>query len=58
MLGNWSFGDYFKAEAIEWAWQLLTDVWGIEPDKLWVTVFAGDEKDGISKDTEAAGLPF
>ncbi len=56
MLGNWSFGDYFKAEAIEWAWELLTDVWGIDPDSLWATVFAGDEKDGLPKDSEAAQL--
>ena len=56
MLGNWSFGDYFKAEAIEWAWQLLTDVYGINPDLLWATVFAGDEKDGSEPDDEAAQL--
>jgi alanyl-tRNA synthetase len=54
MLGNWSFADYFKAEAIEWAWELFTDVWGIEADKLWATVFAGNEKDGLPKDKEAA----
>ena len=47
MLGNWSFDDYFKAEAIEWAWELLTKVWGIEPDNLWATVFAGDQADGL-----------
>jgi alanyl-tRNA synthetase len=56
MLGNWSFDDYFKAEAIEWAWELLTEVWGIDPDKLWATVFAGDEADGLPKDDEAAEL--
>ena len=56
MLGNWSFGDYFKAEAIEWAWNLLTWVWGINPDQLWVTVFAGDEADGLPIDDQAAKL--
>jgi alanyl-tRNA synthetase len=56
MLGNWSFGDYFKAEAIQWAWELLTKVWGIDENKLWVTVFAGDQKDGLQKDEEAAEL--
>jgi alanyl-tRNA synthetase len=56
MLGNWSFDDYFKAESIEWAWELLTKVWGIEPDRLWATVFAGDEADGLPKDEEAASL--
>ncbi|MBN2132596.1 MAG: alanine--tRNA ligase, partial [Sedimentisphaerales bacterium] len=56
MLGNWSFGDYFKAEAIEWAWELFTKVWGIDPDQLWASVFAGDEKDGLPADDEAAGL--
>ncbi|HUV41220.1 MAG TPA: alanine--tRNA ligase [Sedimentisphaerales bacterium] len=56
MLGNWSFDDYFKAETIEWAWQLLTQVWTIDPDKLWATVFAGDKKDNLPADTEAANL--
>jgi len=56
MLGNWSFNDYFKAEAIEWAWQLLTEVWGIDPDKLWATVFSGSEKEGLAPDEEAAEL--
>jgi alanyl-tRNA synthetase len=56
MLGNWSFDDYFKAETIQWAWELLTNVWGIEPDRLWATVFGGDEADGLPKDDEAANL--
>jgi len=56
MLGNWSFDDYFKAEAIQWAWELLTDVWGIEPDRLWATVFGGDPTDGLPEDEEAANL--
>ena len=56
MLGNWSFNDYFKAEAIEWAWELLTKVWGIEQNRLWVTVFAGDRTDGLPKDEDAANL--
>jgi len=53
MLGNWSFGDYYKKEAIQWAWELLTDVWKIEKSKLWVTVFK-DEKGIIPTDDEAA----
>ncbi len=53
MLGNWSFNDYFKAEAIEWAWELLIKVWGIEPERLWATVFAGDQADGLPKDQDA-----
>ncbi len=56
MLGNWSFDDYFKKEAIRWAWQLLTEVWNINPDQLWATVFAGDESEGLPEDGEAAKL--
>ncbi|MHC4220074.1 MAG: alanine--tRNA ligase [Planctomycetota bacterium] len=57
MLGNWSFGDYFKAEAIEWAWTLLTaprpEGWGLDRDRLYATVFEGNEAEGIPPDTEA-----
>lgn len=56
MLGNWSFGNYFKKEAIEWAWELLVNVYGIDKNKLYFTVFEGDEKDGTTMDQEAYDL--
>ena len=56
MLGNWSFGDYFKTEAIAWAWELLTEKYGISKDQIYVTVFEGDKGDGTSLDEEALEL--
>lgn len=56
MLGNWSFGDYFKREAIRWAWELLVEVWGLEADRIYVTVHEGDARLGLSADDEAGDL--
>jgi len=56
MLGNWSFGDYFKKDAIDWAWDLLVNVWGIDKDRLHATYFEGDEAEGLEPDTEARDL--
>ena len=53
MLGNWSFGDYFKKAAIGWAWDLLTEIYKIDTERLYVTVFEGDEQQGIPFDSEA-----
>ena len=56
MLGNWSFGDYFKKDAIEWAWEFLTKEMKIDKDSLYVTIFEGDQSEGLDRDTEAYDL--
>lgn len=56
MLGNWSFGDYFKKDAISWSWELLTEVYQLDKNRLYVTIFEGDEKEGLAKDQEAYDL--
>ena len=56
MLGNWSFGDYYKKEAIAWAWELLTEVYQLPKDRLYASVFGGDPQEGLPEDTEAAQL--
>jgi alanyl-tRNA synthetase len=56
MLGNWSFGDYFKAESIPWGWQLATEGFGMDPEQIWVTVFGGDAELGLGPDTEAIAI--
>ncbi len=56
MLGNWSFGDYFKDAAIEWAWELLTQEYGLPKDRLYATVFGGDDSENLDSDTEATGF--
>src|SRR3954466_3108268 len=56
MLGNWSFGDYFKLEAIQWAWELLTEVWKLDKSRLHATVFEGSPDEGVPRDEEALEL--
>ena len=56
MLGNWSFGDYFKEDTIKWSWELLTEVYKLPKDRLYVTIFEGDETEGVPLDTESLNV--
>lgn len=56
MLGNWSFGDYFKTEAISWAWELLTEVWGLQKDRFYVSYFGGNTELGLEPDFEVRDI--
>ena len=56
MIGNWSFGDYFKTEAIDWAWELLTKVYKLDADRIYITIFSGDANDGLALDQEATDI--
>src|SRR5690606_19600075 len=56
MLGNWSFGDYFKKEAIDWAWELMTGVYKLSPDRLYATYFGGNPEQGLEPDEETRRL--
>ncbi|MDX6635212.1 MAG: alanyl-tRNA synthetase, partial [Solirubrobacterales bacterium] len=56
MLGNWSFGDYFREESIPWGWELSTEGFGLDPERIWVTVFQGDEELGLGPDEESIAI--
>lgn len=56
MLGNWSFGDYFQEEAIDWAWDLLVNTFGLDPTRIYATYFRGDQQDGLPEDAKAKAI--